>query len=93
MNNEQQPKQFITQLSEPEIHMVIQSVIDDLGDVKSAHRWIRNKLHSINHQIISEGVTEQSAHSRDQWAIIDRYVERNFAAIERWQKTKQKMNP
>jgi D-mannonate dehydratase len=93
MSKDQQQKQFVVQLSEPEIQMVIQSVIDDLGDVRSAHRWVRNKLHSVNHQILTEGFTQQSVQSRDEWAIIDRYFERNSNAIERWQKTTQKMNP
>ncbi len=72
MNKDQPQKQFVVQLSEQEIQMVIQSVIDDLGDVKSAHRWVRNKLHSVNHQILTEGFTQQSVQSRDEWAIIDR---------------------
>jgi hypothetical protein len=93
MNDDNQIKPFTITLSEPEIQMVIQNVIDDLGDVKSAARWIRNKLHSINFDILANGYTIDAIHSRDQWAIIDRYMERHFNKIVQAQQTQSKFNP
>ena len=92
--NEQRPiKPFVITLSEPEIQMVIQNVIDDCGDVKLAARWVRFKLHSINHEILSTGYTIELVHSRDQWAIIDRYFERHMNTIIRKQSTPNKFQP
>jgi hypothetical protein len=93
--NQQQPtsKTFPVTISEPEIQMVIQNIIDDLGDVPSAARWVRNKLHSINHDILVNGKTIQSIESRDEWAIIDQYFERNMTAIIRAQSTPHKFQP
>ena len=93
MNDDNHIKPFVVGLSESEIQMVIQNVIDDLGDVKSAARWIRNKLHSINHDILVNGYTMDMVQSRDEWAIIDRYIERNFNKIVRSQQTPSKFNP
>jgi hypothetical protein len=93
MNDDNQIKPFTIAMSEPEIKMVIQNIIDDLGDVKSAKRWIRNNLHSINFDILKNGYTIDAVQSRDQWAIIDRYVERHYHTIVRAQQTKQKFNP
>lgn len=91
---QQQPiKPFVITLSEPEIQMVIQNVIDDLDDVPSAARWVRYKLHSINHEILVNGYTVEMVQSRDQWAIIDRYFERNMNAIIRAQSTPSKFQP
>lgn len=86
-------KTFPVTISESEIQMVIQNVIDDLGDVPSAARWVRNKLHSINHDILVNGKTIQNIESRDEWAIIDRYFERNMTAIVRAQSTPSKFHP
>jgi len=91
--NTEEPKPFAIKLSEPEIQMVIQNVIDDLGDIPSAARWVRNKLHSINHEILVNGKTIELVQSRDEWAIIDRYFEANMNAIVRSQKTTFKFNP
>lgn len=91
--NDEQPKPYTIGLSEPEIQMVIQNVIDDLGDVPSAARWVRNKLHSINHEILVNGKTIESVQSRDEWAIIDHYFENHMTAITRSQITAHKFNP
>lgn len=94
MNQQQATsKTFPVTISEPEIQMVIQNIIDDLGDVPSAARWVRNKLHSINHDILVNGKTIQSIESRDEWAIIDQYFERNMTAIIRAQSTPHKFQP
>lgn len=91
--NTEEPKPFAIKLSEPEIQMVIQNVIDDLGDIPSAARWVRNKLHSINHEILVNGKTIELVQSRDEWAIIDRYFETHMNTIVRSQKTTFKFNP
>lgn len=86
-------KPFAIQLSEPEIQMVIQNVIDDLGDVPSAARWVRHKLHWVNGEILMNGWTVEMVQSRDEWAIIDRYFERHLQTIIRAQMTPNKFNP
>jgi len=93
MNENKQIKTFTVQLSEPEIKMVIQNVIDDLGDVPSAARWVRHKLHWINGEILINGWTVEMVQSRDEWAIIDRYFERHLQIIIRSQMTPNKFNP
>jgi len=89
----EEPKPFAIKLSEPEIQMVIQNVIDDLGDIPSAARWVRNKLHSIKHEILVNGKTIELVQSRDEWAISDRYFETHMNTIIRSQKTTFKFNP
>lgn len=93
MSEHKSIKTFTVQLSESEIQMVIQSVINDLGDVPSAARWVRHKLHWINGEILINGWTAQMVQSRDEWAIIDRYFERHLQTIIRAQTTPNKFNP
>ena len=46
-----------SKLTETEIKMVIQSVIDDLGEPRAAQKWIDNKIHSIHYDQLTNGRT------------------------------------
>jgi hypothetical protein len=83
------PNPMTTTLTETEIDLLIQKIIDDTGDVPSAEKWIRNKVHSIHHDIAMEGLTLENTQRRDEWSLVQRYFERNRFAISRMAKINQ----
>lgn len=83
------PNTMKTILTDTEIDLLIQKIIDDTGDVVSAEKWIRNKVHSIHHDITMEGLTTDNIQRRDEWSLVQRYFERNRFAISRMAKINQ----
>jgi hypothetical protein len=45
-------------ISESEIQMIIQSLIDDTGSVDRAEKWIERKINQVHHDIMTEGLNE-----------------------------------
>lgn len=80
-----------SKLTETEIKMVIQSVIDDLGEPRAAQKWIDNKIHSIHYDQLTNGRNKENAESlADYQSIID-YFRQHFTAIVRAQSTESKL--
>jgi len=76
-------KAFSITLTEAEIQLLIQKIVDDTGDINSAEKWIRNKVHSIHHDIAMDGLTNENIVRRDEWSLVQSYFERHRFAIAR----------
>lgn len=83
----------LTTVSEPEIQMIIQSVIDDTGTVDRAEKWIERKITQVHHDIMTEGLNEFTTQQRDEWLLVQRYFKTRRNEIIRSQTTPNKFWP
>lgn len=83
----------LTMVSESEIQMIIQSLIDDTGSVNAAEKWINRKLSQVYHDIETEGFSKPLIHNRDEWTKIQKYFSSRRSAIIHSQMTQNKFWP
>ena len=83
----------LASISEPEIQMIIQSLIDDTGSVDRAEKWIQRKITQVHHDIMTEGLNEFTTQQRDEWTLVQRYFNTRRNEIVRSQTTPNKFWP
>ncbi len=91
--NKPNQKNIIVAVSEPEIQMIIQSLINDTGSVDAAQKLVYRKISEIHHDILTQGLNEFNESSRDEWLIVQRYFQRRRGDIVRAQNTINKFWP
>lgn len=80
-------------VSESEMQMIIQSLIDDTGSVNAAEKWINRKLSQVYHDIETEGLTKPLIHNREEWTKVQKYFSSRRTAIICSQMTQSKFWP
>ena len=80
-------------VSEAEIQMIIQSLIDDTGSVSGAEKWINRKLSQVYHDIETEGLNKELIHQRIEWTRIQKFFLNRRTAIICSQVTQSKFWP
>jgi hypothetical protein len=83
----------LAMVSEPEIQMIIQSLIEDTGSVDRAEKWINRKITQVHHDIMIEGLNEYTIQQRDEWTNVERYFKNRRNEIVRSQTTPNKFWP
>lgn len=74
------------QLSETEINMLIENIIEDLGTVPKALGWVDRKVTEIKHELLSRWDKNEFENLKT-WETVYNYFERNyrsFLAINRY---------
>lgn len=83
----------LAMVSEPEIQMIIQSLINDTGSVDRAEKWINRKITQVHHDIMIEGLNDFTIQQRDEWTNVQRYFNNRRNEIIRSQTTPNKFWP
>jgi hypothetical protein len=68
-------------VSEAEMQMIIQSLIDDTGSVNAAEKWINRKVSQVYYDIENEGLTKELIRLRDEWLKIQKFFSNRKRAI------------
>jgi hypothetical protein len=79
MTTTEQP--VLATVSEAEMQMIIQSLIDDTGSVNAAEKWINRKVSQVYYDIENEGLTKELIQLRDEWLKIQKFFSNRKRAI------------
>ena len=74
------------QLSETEINMLIENIIEDTGTVPKALGWVDRKVAEVKHEWLSRGQNNEFENLKN-WEMVYNYFEsnyRSFLAINRY---------
>jgi hypothetical protein len=65
------------EMSETEINMLIENLIEDLGTVPKAFAWVNRKVAEIKHELLSRGEQTERENLKT-WESVYNYFERNY---------------
>jgi hypothetical protein len=91
MTTTKQP--VLATVSESEMQMIIQSLIDDTGSVNAAEKWINRKLSQVYHDIETQGLKKELICLRDEWTKVQKFFSNRRRAIICSQITESKFWP
>lgn len=69
------------QLSEIEVQLLIESIIEDLGTVQKAFKWVNHKIANIKHEILSRGDDFEKEQLKT-WEHVFLYFGKHYRSIE-----------
>lgn len=73
------------QLSELEMQLLIENLIEDVGTVPKALTWVNRKIAEVEHELLSRGANIER-HQLQTWERVYLYFQKNYQAIARMSK-------